>query len=82
MGKKVLKASVESDDEENKIEKVISEFCFMAIEQVEDKDNDELQQAFEDLHKDSIMLAKKKQGGKKLDGRNGQGNQRLNRQSG
>lgn len=58
-GKKVLKASIDSEDEDKEIEEAISEFYFMATEQVEVEDKDELQKAFEDIYKDSIMLVKK-----------------------
>lgn len=58
-GNKVLKASIDSEDEHKDIEGVLSEFCFVEIEDVEDEDKYELQQAFEGLYKDSIMLAKK-----------------------
>lgn len=59
-GKKVLNASINSDDKDKKIEEELSEFCFMAIEDAEDEDKDELQRAFKDYYRDSIMLAKKK----------------------
>lgn len=39
--------------------RTFGEFCFRAIEDVEDEDKDKLQQAFEDLYKDLFMLAKK-----------------------
>lgn len=55
--KKVLTASIESNDEHKEIKEALIEFCFM-IEEEKDEDRDELQQAFED-DKYSIMIVKK-----------------------
>lgn len=53
-----LQACIDSDNESN--EDSLSEFCFMAMENGEEvQENDELQQAFEDLHHESITVAKK-----------------------
>lgn len=58
-GKKMFQDSIDSDEKDKEIEEALSDFCFMAMEEEEDEDNNDLQQAFEDLNKDSIMLAKK-----------------------
>lgn len=58
-GKKVLKARIDSDGEDKEIEEELSEFCFMALEEEEDEGKVDLQQTFENLYKDSIMLARK-----------------------
>lgn len=42
--------------------RAFGEFCFRAIEDVEDEDTDELQHDFEDPYKDSFKLAKKNKG--------------------
>lgn len=44
---------------QKEIEEALSEFCIVVTEEVLDEDKDELQQAFEDLSRDSTMLAKK-----------------------
>lgn len=51
--------SIDSDEKDKEIEEALSDFYFMAMEEEEEEDNNDLQQAFEDLYKDSIMLAKK-----------------------
>lgn len=56
-GKKVLTASIDSNDEHKESKEALIEFCFM-IEEEKDEDRDELQQAFED-DKYSIMIVKK-----------------------
>lgn len=53
-----LQANIDSDNKAN--EDSLSEFCFMAMENGEEvEENDELQQAFEDLRHESITLANK-----------------------
>lgn len=42
-GKKVLKACIECDDEENETEEALGEFSFMAIEEIEGEDIYEFQ---------------------------------------
>lgn len=53
------KASLDSDDEDKEIEETLNEFFFMAIEEERDEEKDDIQQAFEDLYKDLIILSKK-----------------------
>lgn len=54
----MLKDNINSD-EDKKIKYSLSEFCFMAIDEEENENMDDLQQIFEDLDKDSVMLTKK-----------------------
>lgn len=55
----MLQDNNDSDEKDKEIEEALSDFYLMAIEEDEDEDNNDLPQAFEDLYKDSIILAKK-----------------------